>query len=206
VKQFLALLMLPLLTGCAAAGALAYKFGPPDMTPAKYQLGQDPTVVLVEDAHNPAAAEIDSMQIAALLRADLTEHKSAVLVDEGAVLKLRDADPAAFAKMTIGEIGRAVKAKQIVYVDVQRVSIELDTGGQMVKGTIETMCRVVDAQTGINRWPVDSPSGTPVGFETPFTAINERMTESDVRRKLHEKVVLSIGRFFRQWSADLEGQ
>jgi hypothetical protein len=195
-----------LLTGCSGVGAIAYKLSPPEKTPALYKLGADPTVVLVEDSHNPAAAEMDSMHIAALLRDDLREHKSAVLVDDNAVMKLRDADPAAFAKMSLTDIGRAVGAKQIVYVDVQRVGIEIDTGGQMVRGSIECLSRVIDVRTGINRWPADSPVGVPVGFETPFTAINERMTEADVRAKLHEKVVLTVGRFFRDWQAEVEGK
>lgn len=206
MRTVAAFLILMLLSGCSGIGAIAYKLGPPEKTPALYKLGQDPAVVLVEDSRNPAAAELDSIQIAALLREDLREHKSAVLVDDSAVMKLRDSDPAAFAKMSITDIGRAVGAKQVVYVDVQRVGIEIDTGGQMVKGSIECLSRVIDVRTGMNRWPVDSPVGVPVGFETPFTAINDRMTESDVRRKLHEKVVLSVGRFFRDWQAEVEGK
>ena len=196
--------LLLMLVGCGPVGAIAYKILPPETTKAKFKLGQEPTVVLVENSRSPGENEVDARQIMALLRLDLIEHKSAVLVPEYAVLRLKDADPAKFAKMSITEIGRQVDAKQVVYVDIIRTNIEVDYGGQMVKGSIETTCRVIDVRTGMNRWPIEVPQGIPVGFETPQTQITERMTESDVRRRLHDQVVLTVGRFFRDWVSETD--
>jgi hypothetical protein len=185
--------------GCSLLSAAAYKLGPPPTTPAQYKLGPDLAVVLVENSRNPSPTEVDARQIAALLREDLAEHKSAVLVGEHAVLRLRDRDPAGFAKMSITEIGRAVGAQQVVYVDLYRVSVEIDSGNQMVRGMIEASVRVIDVRTGSNRWPKDMTQGVPIGFETPFTDIGSQMTDASVRRVMHQKLVRTIGRLFRDW-------
>jgi hypothetical protein len=187
------------LGGCSLLGGLAYKLSPPATTPAQYKLGIDPAVVLVENSRNPSQTEVDASLVAALLRDDLARHKSAVLVEQHAVLRLRDRDPAAFAKMSITEIGRAVGAQQVVYVDLHRVSVEVDSGNQMVRGAVEASVRVIDVRTGANRWPQDVPQGVPIGFETPYTDIGRQMTDASVRRVLHEKLVRTIGRLFRDW-------
>lgn len=207
IVRRMSLLLLPLLLvlgGCNVLGLVLHKVTPPPTTPAKHKLGEEPTVVLVENSRNPGENEVDARQIAVLMREDLTKHKSAVLVDDDAVLRLQDRDLSAFRKMPITEIGRQVGAKQVLYIDLQRVSVEVDTGGQMVRGQLEALVRVIDTRTGVNRWPSDAQMGYPIGFETPFTAITQRTTESEVRRSMHDQLVLQVGRLFRDWVAETD--
>jgi hypothetical protein len=207
MKRMLCLVLMGLLFGtggCGLVGILLHKVTPPPTTHAKYLLGVEPTAILVENSRNPGETEIDANQIAALLREDVKKWKSAVLVDDDAVLRLRDRDLSAFRKMSIPEVGSQVGAAQVLYIDLQRISLEFDAGGQMVRGQFEAFVRVIDVRTGVNRWPADAQQGYPVAFETPFTEVTQRLNETDIRRRMHEQAVLQIGRFFRDWVAETD--
>src|SRR4051812_10680622 len=114
------LVALLLLTGCNAVGAIAYKIGPPPRTPAKYKPAKELAVIIVENYRNPSASDVDSEQLARLIADELRNNKVVPLVAENAIQQLRDADREKFRAMTIPALGRAVGAKQVIYVDLVR--------------------------------------------------------------------------------------
>jgi len=192
------------LAGCTAAGALAYKFGPPPRTPAKYKPNQDLAVIIVENYRNPSSSEIEAEQLARLIADEIREEKIVPLVADNAVSNLRDADPAKFHTMSIPAIAKAVGAKQAIYVDMRRSSIEVSEGEQMVRGSMDVGVKIVDAQNGLTRWPADSQQGWPVGIETPFVSA-ENVNESLFRRRMHEAMAVRISHLFYDWVNDDEG-
>src|SRR2546426_898908 len=67
--------------------------------------------------------------------------------------QLRAADPIKFRKMTIPSVGKAVGAKQVLYVNLTQSRVDLTPGTEMLKGRIGVLVRVVDVTSGVTRWP-----------------------------------------------------
>lgn len=196
--------VLLVMTGCNVVGAIAYKLGPPPRTPAKYKPKQELGVIVVENYRNPSSSDIDSEQLSRLIADQLRENKVVPLVADNAVSHLRDKDPIAFRKMTIPAIGQAVGAKQVIYVDLVRSSIDVAVGQSMVRGSMDATVRVVDVATGQTRWPSEAQQGWPVRVESPFVAVDENATEMSFRRKMHESMALSASHLFYDWLNDFE--
>jgi hypothetical protein len=190
------------LAGCNIVGAVLYKVSPPPKTPARYKPVQETAVIYIENSRNRGANEIDNEQLARLLGDELRANKVVPLVADNAVNQLRDRDPAAFAKMTVPEIGRAVGAKQVIYVDLSRIFIDVDDTDQMVRGEMDASVRIIDARTGQNRWPEDAQQGWPVSFSTPFAPLASGTTEAGYRRKMHEAMAQRISHLFYDWQDD----
>ena len=106
--------------------------------------------------------------------------------------------------MTIPAIGRAVGAKQVIYVDLVRSSMEVAVGESMVRGSMDATVRVVDATTGQTRWPSESQQGWPVSVQSPFTTVDEKASETAFRRKMHESMALQVSHLFYDWLNDFE--
>ncbi len=198
------LLFLLLLSGCSAAGALIYKVTPAEKTPAVYTPAQELSVIVVENSRNPAANEIDCQQLARLIADQFRKYKVVPLVDDNALNQLRDRDLKAYRAMSIAEIGRQVGAKQIFYVDLQRSSVELAAGDQMVQGSIQSTVRVIDVKSGQTLWPTDAAAGWPLGMETPLIEISDKVTESGIRRNMHDAIAVRLGQLFHPWTVDDE--
>src|SRR5438046_738410 len=101
----LCLLCMLMLSGCTAAGVLAYKVAGPPKIQAKYTPAKTPTLVLVENYHNQSSAEADSDLIARYIFDALADNHVVPLVDLDAVRSLRDEKLAEFPHMSISAIG-----------------------------------------------------------------------------------------------------
>jgi len=185
--------------GCNAVGALSYKLGPPPMTDAKYVPQKDLAVVVVENFRNPGSSEIDSEQLARLIADEFRKNEVVPLVDDNAVSNLRDKDPKKFHTMSIPAIGRAVGAKQVFYVDLQAMVIDMAVGENLYKGSMNTTVRVVDVESTHNRWPTDAQQGWPVNLQTPLTQTDPSLTEGKIRRQMNESMAINIAHLFYKW-------
>jgi hypothetical protein len=106
--------------------------------------------------------------------------------------------------MSIPAIAKAVGAKQVIYVDLIKSSIDVAEGEAMVRGSMDAAVRVVDAGTGQTRWPIDALQGWPINVQTPFLANDEKTNESDFRRRMHEVLAIKISHLFYDWLDDFE--
>ncbi len=205
VTSAVLIVFLPLLVGCNVVGALAYKVTPTPKTPAKYKPAKELAVIIVENYRNPSASDVDSEQLARLIADQIREQKTFPLVADEALSGLRDQDLQKFCKMTIPAIGRAVNAKQVIYVDLIKSTIDVSVGESMIRGSMEAMVKVVDATTGQSRWPTESAQGWPVSVQTPFVAVSPNETEITFRRKLQEAMALQVSHLFYDWSNENAG-
>jgi hypothetical protein len=211
----LLLLSLCTLAGCAAAGVAAYKvFGDTPVDPA-YQLPKVPTVVLVENFQSPDATRDDADQLARniiddLRKKDKRDKKGAVaveflpLIDPMKVYDLRSNDPVKYRKMRIQEIGRAVGAKQVLYVDLGGAGVQTMMGSDMLRGAGSARVMVVNCETGQTQWPQESGAGYPVGFESKLLRPADDITYDRVRNRTLEALAHRVGRLFYKWKPDEE--
>ena len=187
--------------GCTVAGVIAGKVAGPPPVKAQYAPPKDkPMLVLVENYRNPAATAVDGQHLALRIEEELRRHGVAPVVGADKLDAVR-ADPA-YAKMTIPAVGRAAGARQVLYVNVAKFSVENTVGGEMLQGRTEMAVRVVDAATGATRWPTDSPTGYPVAVQTPWVRRGEGANESTLRDQMCRRAAYNIVKLFRKHSPE----
>lgn len=199
-------------SGCNVVGALLYKTSGPAAIPPQYVLAKEPTLVLVENFRNPAAVRLDADRLARYVADELKRHDIAPTVDHAALERVR-AQPD-YAKMTQGEIARAVGAKQIIYIDLKKFEVEDAMASEMIRGNVELTIRVVD-ESGKLLWPTDMPEGKLTSIETPYMRVGAGTgrtgggpgaNEIGLRESMTSQMALRIGRMFRKWKPDTEAE
>jgi hypothetical protein len=188
--------------GCAAAALVLNDTVGPSNVPAKYVPPKTPMLVMVENYSSGAG--IDAQELCRYVDADLAANKIAPLVDQDKVYRLKDADPAAFQSMSIQQVGQAVGAGQILYINLLTSSIEHPQGSDQVRGSLTARVRVIDVPTGDTAWPKDQRAGWALAQRTPFVLENNDAVDMQVRQKLCQSVAVEIGKLFRSWQPDDE--
>ena len=196
--------LLLFLNGCNIMSALAYKTMGPNKIPAEYTPLQEPTLVLAESYGKANDLQPYADQLGNLVAKELTAHKVAPLVDDSKLMALRGEKANGYDKMKIPDVGRAVGAKQIIYIDLRQCGIETVPGSDMFQGSIEANVRVVDVSTGQTRWP-DVGDSHPFKSKTEFTRRDARDSPLAVRNLMLEDLAAAISRLFYEVKPEFEG-
>jgi hypothetical protein len=159
-------LLLTLSAGCNMIGAMTNKMAGEQKTPAAYKLAKTSTLVFVESYQNPDLFNVQSQQLSANVIAILTDNKVAPVVPTAKLDELRAKDPAAFARMDIPSIARAVEAKQVIYVNLVQFKTDFPIGGTQFSGQCEARVKLFDTETGRVLWPPDSSEGRQIQYES----------------------------------------
>lgn len=198
VIQAVLLLAIALLAGCVAVGVVAHKFSGPQTVNAKYVLPEGPTLVLVETYKNPAGTFVMSELVA---RAIIEDLKSAdpppSLTPVEKLYRFRDAQPSRLAAMKIGDVATAVDARQVIYVNVVRTTVEPVAGGEFLQGDLLVQVKVVDRE-GRMLWP-ESGEGYPVGTSTPTVQTSAAVNATTLEDQMARTVGTNVGRLFHPW-------
>jgi hypothetical protein len=182
-------------SGCALS-AIAYKvMGPPPIPPRYKVPPTDPLLVLVENAHSSSSAIPEAEELARVIHDDLAEHKVAPMIEPSKVNELRDANPQAFAKMTIAQMGRALGAKQVLYVHVDQLDINSTDASQVVRLKIALKLKMVNVATATTVWP-KSGDTEPYDFESPFQRVTPGTSQSGLNHQILRESGVEISRWF----------
>ena len=187
--------------GCNIIGAVAAKVGPEPTVPAQYVLAKDPVVVLAENYHNPASLRMESDAVARMVGEELKLNDAASVVEPAKVEELRQAKGPAYRKMALDAIARAVDAKQIIYVDLERFEIEHALGSELLTGKAEARVRVVD-DAGELLWPIDSAGGYPVAVKIEPQRVASGAGDQAVRQQVHGALADRIAKLFYNWKTE----
>jgi hypothetical protein len=189
-----------LCTGCAGGALWETVFGP-NKIPAKYVPPKASTLVLVENFRNPAISQVDADQVASELCRQLTDQKVVPLVDPDKLVAVRDVDPAKYHAMSILELGRAVGAKQVMYVVLQESSVEADPTMSAIHGRVSALVRMVDVDTGLTLWPLESAQGYPLSADIPYNRADpDRATA--MHAEMLSQLSDAIAKLFYDWQPD----
>lgn len=192
------LLALPVLSGCNYVGFILSSL--PKTVDARYTPPKTPMLILVEHQKNAGMLLSESDELTAFIWDDLTAYKAAPLIDPKKLYELRDREKDV-DKMTITQIGKAVGAEQVLYVDLLQLSVGGAQEGIPVHGRIEAVVRVVDVTTGKTMFPAMGQSGWPVSLETPITTSNVSNRDPvAVQRTLLGSAGTAIGRLLHDYT------
>ncbi len=194
--------------GCGALGLAAAKLGPPETVPAQFKLANVPTLIMVENYEDPAPSLSESERVAKYIGIDLhgedvPEKERVPLIATTKISDLRSAQPAAFAKMKVSDIGAAVGAEQVIYVDLQYAAVETMTGSQILRGRADGKVKVIDCKTGLTLWPQESAGGIPVAFSTNLKRLAEEgATAESIKDDTLDGFARRVGRLFHKWKVE----
>jgi len=204
-------LLLLFAAACGPIGAIAYKLQPDPTQEARYKLKDRPTAILVENYENPDLAANDSELLTRdlydrITKVEVDKKKLATFVPFQKVLDLRNSKPKDFPTMTMSQIGKAVGAEQIIYVDLQNGGVApLGTGAAM-QGKAHAMVKVIDVATGDTLWPTDMAEGFPVNAQTNPLAGQEVTSYNAVREQLYDTMGDQIAKLFYKYTIDRDGE
>jgi hypothetical protein len=190
--------------GCAVGGLWQAVFGP-NKVKAKYVLPKVPTLVLVENYRNPAISQVDADQVAAELCEQLKQHGVVPLIDADKLAAVRDADTAKYHGMSILELGRAVEAKQVIYVVLLESSVETDPTQSAVHARVAAQVRVVDVDTGLTLWPLDEAQGYPLSADIPYSRADPDRV-SAMHSQMLSQLSDAVAKLFYDWQPDTDAQ
>ena len=182
--------------GCNVVGAFLYKFSPPPQVDALYKLKNVPTVILVENFRNPDLSANESELLARYVEEKMNDKKLVTVVPEEKVLDLKNNRPKDYAQMTIPEIGRAVGAEQVLYVDLQASAVGTMAANVMYQGKGSAYVKIVDCTSGDTLWPTDNADGFGVNYATPEIKGAENGTYNSVRDQLYNGFADAIVKLF----------
>jgi hypothetical protein len=201
-----------ILTRAICVGALLTGWGctspgiggsAPEVVKAKYTVPQVPTVVLVESYGNAGDATLYADQLGVALVRELQDHKIGQIVDPESLAKLHEQNPNEYDKMTIDGIGRALAAKQVIYVNVLRAEVEIPEGSESARGQIACVTRVVDSTSGETRWPSFARDGEVIQIQTPWLQSDSpEPRRPDVQRDMVNRMADAIAKLFYDWEPE----
>jgi len=195
------MLGLAVAAGCTIIGVAAAKLSPPPEIPPQYVLANEPTLLLVENFNNPASLRIQGDALCRAIFEDLKVNNVAPLVDPDDAAALRRRDVEAYRKMPLDQIGAAVGANQVIYVDLESFEVSHALASELYGGAAMARVRVVGSN-GEVLWPSDSAGGYPVSVKLNPRPAARPLSEDATRQQLGADLSQKIGRLFHKWTAE----
>jgi hypothetical protein len=145
------------LSGCNIVGSLMYFTLPPQVQKREFELTSGRLAVLVEMARpeqdNPVFAEAFHERLVEIFREQKKIRAQVIPYMDVVRLRQKHAD---FYKWSLPEIGRRLKADQVLYVRVESLELYTDPGSPVLAPQVRLRLAVVDpnAPAGTSRlWP-----------------------------------------------------
>ncbi len=207
VYRLVILVTLCAATGCQAVAYVAYVFFP-KKTKARHQLADTTTAVLVDDPSHLLGDRTLSVHMANHVGFHLTQQgilSQAHLVPPGHIYELAGRLGDQFARTPVDQVGRQLKASQVIHVYVTSVSHDQEPG--LIRPTATLQVKVIDAVEGKRLFPPTGPdhtfSGTSHPHGTVVATMRHRPVDNEsplavrqVRKLLTERAGLEVARVF----------
>jgi hypothetical protein len=187
--------------GCAAIGAVAYKVSGPAAVEPRYRPVREPMLVMVENYRTPSAAFVTADQIRHAIAEDLQTHDVAPLVDSAALDRLRQQRPDAYHSMRISEIGQAVGARQVLYVELVEAGVNRVAMSDYYRGSISVRVKLIDVSSGKTLWPT-SDDTYPLTAHTQTARDAGGMSPERIRDEAVWSIAVQVSRLFHKWKPE----
>lgn len=103
-----------------------------------------------------------------------------------------------YGEMTIREIGEEVGAEQVLYIGIERFTLNTETGAPIFRGEFAARVKVISTERrpDVRLWPKDDEAGRRVVVTTEPTPADSDTSASDVATELGIKMGREIAGFF----------
>lgn len=166
-------------------GRLAWMFEQPQKVKALYTPPPGKTIlVFVDDILNPLQYQPIKGELTERLNAELVQKKIAGDTVPYEAIVEWTARTRNLERLSVSEIGQALKADLVLYVHLDKFSVKDDEQGPLWHGQMGTTIRLVDVHVG-RLWPTDRPEGYTVpSVETPSVDDSSPGYAAEVARQL----------------------
>ncbi len=169
-----------------------------DVITAEFTLARTPLLVMIEDKQNlveqpPALRELHR-EIAD--RFDKFNVNRRVKPFEQ-WMRFRQAEPK-YDGMTIRQVGEKMGVDQVLYIKVERFTLQAEPGAPVYKGEFAARVRVcsTERKSDVRLWPVNEEQGRLVSVDTPAVSVESERTAEDVAAELGRKLGVEIAKLF----------
>lgn len=191
------------LTGCEIWGFLASGFDP-KMVPARHELLDQPTLILVDDPQQRLGGTTRPAVVANRLAYELTQQEVLTrIVSQQELADLAAELGDAFAATPVDAVGRALGAAQVIYIYVEDVSLR--QGPAVLQPRADVRVKVIDAAASQRLFPApqagaDLDRGYLVVTELPATTeLDEaRVQRPAILHKLADRAGIDVARLFHK--------
>jgi hypothetical protein len=190
-----------LTAGCEAIGAVLHPLVGELPVDAQYIPKEVPTLVFVENYRSPDEAQLDGDQIAHAVTDELKHATKLEMIDPDKLAPLREEDPTKFRAMTCQSVGRAVGAKQVIYIDLLESGVTGDISQSVVHANAVAQVKVIDVETGNTLWPADASHGTEMKAEADYDP-NDNNKAQSMRTEMLASLSSRISKLFHRWKPD----
>lgn len=201
IRLPLLLLLCAMLCGCEIPGILLHEAIGDAPVPAQYQPKKEPTLIFVENYSSPDETRLDGDQIAHQVAEELNKRAKLTVVDPDKLAPLREEDPAKFRAMTCQAVGRAVGAKQVIYVDLVEADVAGDLTMSVVHAHALAQVTVVDVESGNTLWPLGSTHGTELEAKADYD-LNDSGQATTMRTNMISSLSSKIAKLFYSWTPE----
>jgi TolB-like protein len=186
------------LTGCEVPGVLLHiAMGEPAI-PAQYEPPKGKTLVLVENYRSPDEMQLDGDQIANDVTVELKKEGKLEVVNP-------EDDAAKFRAMNIQQVGKALDAKQVIYVDLLESAVTKDPSEGAVHGVAKARVKVIDVETGNTLWPSDASDGKELSQTAEFDPADSTHAMA-IHTQMLANLSSKIAKLFYSWKPDTQDQ
>lgn len=212
--MLLTLAFLAALGGCEAPAFIAETAGIGGKVKPVFDLPNRPTLVLVDDPQNHLGDPTLRTVIAANVAHHLADQKvitsKPIAGKEVTELAARVGQDA-FSRMPIAQVGRELGAEQVLYIDVEAVSLQPAPG--MYRPTASLEIKVVDVATNTRLYPEPPPLEDPTApkrgrsltvqlrYDKTLRA-QSRGLDAEMARRLAERIGLEVARLFYEYKPE----
>ena len=191
------LLLLLCSAGCVPMASAWANMTGGDVVEPEFKLAQGPLLVLIEDSRGDVTDPRALREVHATISEIFLEFKvnhRIVPWEERERLERSNKD---YAKLSIREIGEKLGADQVLYIKVEKFSLQSEPAAPIFKGEFVTRIKVLDTKQEheVRAWPRE-PSGRRIAVTTPPVSSDGDKTASDVAKELAIKMGQAISELF----------
>jgi hypothetical protein len=168
-----------------------------DVIEPEFKLTQGPLLVLIEDSRGDVSDPRALREVHATISDIFLEFKvnhRIIPWEERERLERSNKD---YAKLSIREVGEKLGAEQVLYIKVEKFSLQNEPGAPVFRGEFVTRIKVLGTKQEheVRQWPRE-PSGKRIAVTTPMISSEGGKTASDVAKELAIKMGQAISELF----------
>jgi hypothetical protein len=179
-----------LLAGCNIVGPAYYLIHGPEKVKKQYTLDKaKPTVIFIDDRANRVPRRTLRLAIAQEAEKNLLKSKTVVDMISAESAMLAAGHDRYEQPIPIAEIGRAVKAEQMIYATVDGFTLSPD--GQTYSPVAQLRVKVIDATSDKRLWPTED-GGFPITVHV-VSKTSPMPTSTSSRYQAEDELAKQIG-------------
>mgnify|MGYP000552705894 CR=1 FL=1 len=204
-RRAVLLTLLPVLacsTGCVQMAAVWANITGGDVVEPEFKLTKEPLLILIDDPNSlitePQAVR-DLHKAMAAIFLEFNVNRQVVPFENWQTFQRTAKN---YNRLSVREIGEKLGAVQVLYLGVDRFTLQAEPGAPIYKGEFAVRVKVLSTEPkrDVRLWPREE-AGRRIAVTTQPTPADGDVSAADVARELAEKLADAVARLFYEHRA-----